>query len=86
MEQLDMSRLQRRKPDMSLPKSVTVENASTYRRKAETLALSMLHEHGIRCLCVDSIKDTQVDDKNWVDCAHRMFNDTLFFEGRYEYE
>lgn len=83
MEQFDMSRLQRRKPNMDVSASVTVSAAKSYRTRAEDLALSMLHERGVRQLCVDAIQNVVVDETNWVKCAHSMFVDTLSWEGKY---
>ena len=83
MEQFDMSRLQRRKPDMNVSSATTTVAAQSYRVRAETLALSMLHERGIHSLCVDTIHNVMVDETNWVKCAHNMFHDTIAWEGKY---
>ena len=83
MEQFDMSRLQRRKPNMDVSSVTTAVAAKSYRTRAEDLAFSMLHERGVRQLCVDAIQNVVVDETNWVKYAHSMFTDTLSLEGKY---
>ena len=77
METFDLSKLTRRKPNMT----VTVDPNPDYEQKAIDLAKRELLRHGLHQVCVDIIRGNEVTKDNWVTCAENMILDTLFWEG-----
>ena len=68
---------------MNVSSATTTVAAQSYRVRAETLALSMLHERGIHSLCVNAVHNVMVDETNWVQYAHSMFYDTIAWVSKY---
>lgn len=77
MEQFDIPKLTRRKPDMDI--SSIIQNPN-YRKKACELALKLLEKYHLDAVCTDSIKDVEITKDNYVFYAYAMYDDTCFWD------
>jgi len=75
MELFDLSRLTRKKPDMSVNLSAPVD----YKAKAFAYAQKELLRNGLVRVCCDALPQ-QVTKENWVRIAQDLINDTLAYD------
>lgn len=75
MEMFDLSRLTRKKPDMSVNLNAPVD----YKEKAIVYAQKELLRNGLVSVCCDALPQ-QVTKENWVMVAQDLIDDTLAYD------